>query len=82
LSLRLQIRSQIQHQEVKVVRDRLKQFNDAGARQEKKLRSGHHTIAKKEKMERNLAKLHSKVEDNRIKCFEVNRAKNVILAVS
>jgi hypothetical protein len=67
---------------MKTIQNRLKEFSDAGARQEKKLRSGGYAIEAQEKIKQYVKKLHTKVEDNRVKYFEVNRAKNIIFAVS
>jgi transposase len=67
---------------MKTIHTRMKRLKDTGAKNEKKLRSGRISIPDKEKIERSLNKLHGRYEVDRVKCLEVNRAKNIILAVS
>ena len=60
----------------------MKQSKDAGERQEKKLKSGRHSAPANEKIQLKLSKLHGRVEVNRMKYLEINRAKNNVLAAS
>jgi hypothetical protein len=82
LRSRLQIYAHFQHQDIKTIQIRLKETSHTGTTLEKKLRRGVHTQAAREKIELRVKKLQGKVEVDRIKYFEVNRAKNVTLAVA
>lgn len=67
---------------MKTIQIRLKETNNTGTTLEKKLRSSVHTQAARGKIELHLKKLRRKVEVDRIKYIEVNRANNVLLAVA